>query len=147
MAHSATNLKVSSALDYASGTADRTGTVLDMAGFDGVLMIVKFAAIATGATTSVKAQQGAAANMSDAADLEGSGITVADDDDNQLFVINMYRPAERYVRIYVDKDTSNASGEAAIYVQYGGSGALPRLASVTDALTLESHFGPAEGTA
>ena len=43
------NVKISTALDYASGTADRNGATLDMAGWDGVLMIVKFVTIAAGA--------------------------------------------------------------------------------------------------
>jgi hypothetical protein len=138
--------KITTALDYASGTADRTGAILDMSGFEGVLMIVKFATIAGSAVTSIKAQQGAAVAMGDAADLEGTGITVADDDDDQVFVIDLYRPQERYVRIYVDKDASNATAESAIYVQYGARN-LPVDNNVDDAVTCELHVSPDEGTA
>ncbi|MBU3736563.1 MAG: hypothetical protein FGM62_06250, partial [Methylobacterium sp.] len=63
------NIKISVGLAYASGTADRTGEILDMAGWDGVLVVAQFGAIATGGTNAIKMQQGAAANMSDAADL------------------------------------------------------------------------------
>lgn len=140
------NLKVSSALDYASGTADREGAALDMQGFDGVLMIVKFAAIAAGGTNSIKAQQGAVSTLSDAADLLGTAQAVADDDDNQIYIIDVYRPQERYVRLYVDKDTSNACAESAIYVQYGAKD-LPVVQTVANAVTYELHVSPAEGTA
>lgn len=140
------NIKIVKALDYVDGTADRAGATLDMAGFDGVLMIVKFSAITTGAVTSIKAQQDTDSGMGTAADLLGTGITVADDDDNQIFVIDLYRPLERYVRVYVDKDTSNSVAEEAIYIQYQ---AHERALSgnVTNLVTAEAHLSPAEGTA
>lgn len=139
-------VKIVSALDYASGTADRTGATLDMAGYDGVLMVVKLAAVAAGGTNSIKAQQGAASNLSDAADLEGTKIDIADDDDNQIFVIDLFKPTERYVRLYVDKDTANACAESALYIQYAGR-SQPVTLNVTDLVTGEAHVAPAEGTA
>lgn len=138
--------KITTALDYASGTADRDGAALDMQGYEGVLMIVKFATIAAGATTSIKAQQGAQSDLSDAADLEGTGITVAADDDDQVFVIDLYRPQERYVRLVVDKDGSNAAAESAVYIQYGPRN-RPVDNNVTDEVTYELHVSPDEGTA
>ena len=141
-----TDCKITTALDYVSGTADRTGAIIDMADYRGVLMIVKLAAVAAGGTNSIKAQSGAAANLSDAADLEGTKIVIADDDDNQIFIIDLYEPNERYVRLYVDKDTANACAEAAVYVQYGAR-KRPVSNTVTDAVTFERHMSPAEGTA
>ena len=146
MEHGAYDLKVTTALDYASGTADRTGTILDMKGFEGVLMIVKVAAVAAGGTNSIKAQSGAASNLSDAADLAGTAQAIADDDDNQIFIIDLVKPIERYVRLYVDKDTTNACAESAVYVQYGAR-SKPVVQTVTDAVTYEVHVSPAEGTA
>ena len=146
MANLSNDVKIVSALDYASGTADRTGAVLDMQGFDGVLMVVKLAAVAAGGTNSIKAQQGAAAAMGDAADLVGTAQTIADDDDNQVFMIDVYKPAERYVRLYVDKDTANAMAESAIYIQYGAK-KRPVVQTVANAVTYELHVSPAEGTA
>jgi hypothetical protein len=139
--------KIVSALDYASGTADRTGAALDTLGWGGVLTIVKLAAVAASGTNSIKMQQGAAANLSDAADLTGTSIAIADDDDNQIFVIDLVRPQERYVRVYVDKDTSNACAESAIYILYRNLGDTLSTIAVTDAVTYERHVSPAEGTA
>lgn len=139
-------VKVTSALDYASGSADRNGATLDMSGYEGVLMIVKFAAVATGATVSIKAQQGQASNLSDAADLAGTAITVADDDDNQIFMIDVYQPQERYVRVVIDNDATNASAQSAVYVRYGAR-TLPQTNNVTDAVTTETWVSPSEGTA
>lgn len=136
--------KLSVGLAYASGTADRTGAVLDMQGWDGVLMIFQFATIAAGGTNSIKAQQGAASNLSDAADLAGTAQTVADDYDGKIKYIDVYQPRERYVRAYVDKDTSNACAETVTYIQYRGQ-TLPSTHS-TD-VAGESFVAPAEGTA
>ena len=141
-----TELQIKSALDYASASADRNGATLDMFGFRGVLMCVKFAAIATGAVTKIKAQQGADSGLSDAADIAGTGITVADDDDNQTFIIDLYEPVERYVRVVVDKDAVNATAEVAWYIQYGAT-ARPTTPTIADAVTYERHMSPAEGTA
>jgi hypothetical protein len=138
------DVKISSALDYASGTAARTGAILDMNGYTGVLMIVKFAAITGSAVSCIKAQSGAESNLSDAADLEGCAVEVADNDDNQLFVLDIYEPNERYVRVAVDKDASHATAESAIYVQYGARN-RPVENTVADALTYERHMSPAEG--
>lgn len=137
---------ITSALDYASGTADRTGAILDMKGYEGVLMIVKLADVATGGTNSIKAQQDSAVGGGTMADLEGTKIVIADSDDNQIFVIDVFRPAKRYVRLYVDKDTSNAMAESAVYVQYDAR-SLPVTVNVTDKVTGEAHVSPAEGTA
>jgi len=139
-------LMVRTALDYASGTATRNGAVFDMQGFEGVMMVVKFATIAASATTSIKAQQGAASDLSDAADLEGTKIPVADDDDNQIFIIDLYRPQERYVRVVVSKDGSHAAAEDAIYIGYGAHN-KPVALTLANEVTYELHVSPDEGTA
>jgi len=136
------NVKITEALAYASGTADRNGATLDMKGYGGVLMGVHSAAIATGATYGIKAQQGATGDLSDAADLEGTSITIADSDDDTIHWIDV-KPTERYCRVVVDKDAANACAESAIYIQYGPYGvSVP----ITDA-DGETHFEPDEGTA
>lgn len=142
-------VKVSTAITPAAGvagTADINGTILDMQNYEGVLMMCRLGVITANAATSVKAQQGAESNLSDAADLEATGITVADDDDNQLFVIDLYRPTERYVRLVVDRATENAVVAEAHYVQYGPR-KRPVTNTVADLVTYELHVSPDEGTA
>jgi len=144
------SVKVSTAVTPTAGaaaTTDIEGTTLDMANFEGVLMLVRMGEITGSAVTSIKAQQGAESDLSDAADLEGTGITIADDDDGQIFMIDLYRPAERYVRLYVDRATQNAVVASAEYLQYGGPKKKPVDNNVTDASTVELHVSPAEGTA
>ena len=134
---------MTAALAYASGTASRNGATLDMSGWDGVLMIVHHATLATDAVGDIHAEQGAASNLSDAADLEGTAIVVADDDDDQVWCIDLYRPKERYVRLVVTKDASHAQAESAIYIQYCGK-KLPVSSAGFD--EYELHVSPAEGT-
>ena len=136
--------KITPALAYASGTADRNGATLDMQGFDGVLVVVHHAAIAAGATYKIKAQQGAASNLSDAADLAGTSQTIADDEDDSVSYIDIFQPRERYVRLVVDNDTSNATAQTAVYIQYK-AGTEPT--THADDVAGEVFVGPAEGTA
>jgi len=140
------NVQIRTALDHAEGSADRNGAEFDMQGFEGVLMVVKFGDIAGSATTTIKAQQDTATGMGSAADLEGTGISVADDDDNQIFIIDLYRPQERFVRVVVDKDASHNTEEMAFYVGYGAH-KLPVTQTLADEVTYELHVSPDEGTA
>ncbi len=139
-------VNIRSALDYASGSADRDGAVLDMQGGHSVLAVVKFATIAAGAVTTIKMQQGDQANLSDAVDLEGTGLSVAADDDNQVFWSDLYLPTKRYVRLYIDKDGSNATAEMAFYIQYGPK-VKPCDNNIADTITGELHVSPDAGTA
>lgn len=141
------NVKISTAITPtagAAGTTDISGTTLDMLGFDGVLIVVRFGTITSGAVTSIKAQQGAASDLSDAADLAGTGQNIADTDDDKTFYIDLYRPAERYVRVVVDRGVQNAAVASAEYFQYGAKEApVSHGADVSG----ELHVSPAEGTA
>lgn len=129
-----------------AGTSNVNGNAVDMAGWDGVAFIATFGTITAGAVTSVKAQQAQNSNVSDAADLIGTGITVADDDDNQAAIIDIYRPQERYVRPVVVRGTQNAVIDGVLAIQYKG-----RVSPVThDSATVisaEYHDSPVEGTA
>lgn len=139
--------KLTTALDYASASADRNGAGLDMRGYAGVRAIVKFAAIAAGAVTSIKLQQSDDDGGSDAySDIEGSAMTVAADDDDQIFATTLVNPQKRYVRVVVDKDASNATAEMAIYEQFRPE-RWPTTPDLTDEVTTEHLHSPDEGTA
>lgn len=129
----------------AAGTSAINGSTIDMANFEGVGFLIQLGAIVAGAVTSVKVQQGAAANMSDAADLEGTGYTIADSDDEKVLFINVHKPRERYVRVVVSRGTQDATIAGASALQYGPR-TLP-VASHGATVLSESHVSPAEGTA
>lgn len=141
-----TTVSVSRVMDaQAAGATNVNGTVLDMANWDGVILVALFGAIVSGAATSFKVQQGQQSNLSDAADLAGSSITVADTDDNKVLVSDIYRPQERYLRPVVLRATQNATIDGVIAIRYKGR----KAPSVLDATVLaaEYHQSPAEGTA
>ena len=135
------HVKITSALTYASGTASRNGDTLDMSGWDGVLGIVTMGTIAASAVGDVHWEQGA--TTTPATDLEGTAIVSAADDDDQVWVLDLYRPTKRYVRLVVTKDASNAMAESAVYIQYSGH-KLPVEDMGAD--EYELHCSPDEGT-
>jgi len=132
----------------AAGTTDITPSAgIDMQNFEGCLFQVLFGAITAGAATSIKVQQSDDDGVADAySDLEGTSVTVADDDDNQIFWVDVYRPQKRYLKLIVDRGTQNAVLDGIVAMQYG-----PRkLPTTHDATTVgggELHASPDEGTA
>jgi len=134
----------------AAGSTDISDmVVVDTQGFEGCRFVIRFGTITANAVTSVKVKQGAAASSATAltsgADLEGTQITVADDGDDSLYIIDVYRPRERYLQLYVDRATQNAEVDFAIAELYGAR-KLP-VTKHDDVASQELHASPAEGTA
>jgi len=92
----------------AAGATDITGTVIDTAGFEGVAFIAQLGAIVSGAVTSIKVQECATSNGT-FTDVTGATLTIADTDDEDIKVIDYHRPTQRYVLLYVDRATQNAT--------------------------------------
>jgi hypothetical protein len=143
-------------LSYASGTADVTSKVIDTKGFDSVAIVFHAATIATGAVTDIYLQEADAASDADTltsgANLAGSSITVADDDDNQAFVIEVNKPLKRFLQLVVNKDATNAVGASAIAYLYNADAAPTTHAEGTGTsggsavVTVEAHLSPIAGT-
>jgi hypothetical protein len=146
MMNLAQNVKITRALNaVAAGQTVQNGAVIDMANFEGVVFLAAFGALDAGAVTGLKVQQGLQANLSDAADLAGAALAIADTADNKLLVLDVFRPAERYVRAVVTRGAADAVIDGVIAIQYG-----PRVLPVTQDATvagIETHVSPAEGTA
>lgn len=130
----------------AAGTSDQTSSSVDMQGWDGVMFITAFGTITTGAVTSVKLVQDTASNLGSAADLAGTAQTVADDDDNQVVIHDIYRPQERYVGVVVDRGTQNAVIDGITAIQYKGR-KQPTTHDSTTVIGCETYNSPSEGTA
>lgn len=140
--------RVISATEGAAASTDLASGIINMAGWDGVLFLISMGAITSGAVTTVKAQQDTAAAMGTAADLLGTSIAIAADDDDELFGLDIYKPLEQYVRVYFDRATQNAVISSVIAVQYKGAKApIAQVAGASGGITLECHVSPAEGTA
>jgi hypothetical protein len=141
------NDKISIAITSADGvaaTTDIEGEILDMSTYEGVLMAISFGVITGSAVTSIKAQESDLANMSDAVDLIGTGQTIADDDDEKTFYIEIYKPLKRYIRLYVVRGTQNAVVASATYIQ---TEAKKKPVTHGTGVEGELHISPIAGTA
>jgi len=139
--------RIETAIAPSAGTAattDINGSVHDLTGAAGALFIVRMGAITAGAVTSIKVQHGDASDLSDAADIEGTAQTVADDDDEEIFVVDLSRPRKRYARIVVDRGTQNAVVASAEAIIYGVNNAPVTQPTGTN---VETHVGKGSGTA
>jgi len=113
--------------------------VIDMQGFEGVVFVGSIGTANAG--NYAKVQQGAQSDLSDAADLEGTKVVPGDDGDS--FLIDVYRPKERYVRCVVTRGASTTTGD--IYAILYGATKYP--VTQGDTIDAETHVSPDEGTA
>lgn len=125
----------------ATGTTEITSDIVDMSGYEGVVF---FTAIATAnAGNYIKGQQGAAANLSDVTDLEGTKVVAASD--AQVVWLDIHKPQERYLRASVIRGATTVVGE--IYaLRYGGR-VKPSDNDIASLIIGELHISPDEGTA
>lgn len=141
------NVKITRVMNaVAAGTSVQNSSVIDMAGYDGVLFVLALGTLTATAVTGLKAQQGQVSNLSDAADLAGSLVSVPDTASNKIALLDVARPQERYVRAVVNRATANAVIDSVIAIQYKGD----RRPSIHDATTVASSKNlqsPDEGTA
>ena len=141
------NVKVTRVITaQAAGTSAVNGTVLDMQGFDGVVFVASFGALTATQVTSLKAQDGATSNLSDAADLAGS-LTgpLADADGNRSLVLEICKPAKRYIRPVINRATANAVIDSVVAIQYSAS--KSPTTNDTTVAAAKLRVSPANGTA
>ncbi len=128
----------------ADGTGTQSSTILDMQGYEGVMFIWKLDDVDDTAVLTLQAQQDELNAAGGMATLTGTatftaGATDADDD---CLVLDVYRPAKRYVRAQGVIATANAKTAGIIAIQYGA-----RKAPVTQSSTVvasNSIFGADE---
>ena len=129
----------------AAGTTAVNSTGVDMQGYEGVVFLVSAGVIVAGGVQSINAAQGDTLGGT-YDDLAGSKVTIADDDDDQLFAVEIVRPVDRFVRLEIARATQNSAFGPIYAFRYGAS-KKPVSNNVTDAITSEIHASPAEGTA
>jgi len=126
-----------------AGATALTGSTIDTANAEGVAFVVRFGAIVSGAVTSIKAQHSATTTSGDFVDIAGTNQTVADTDDEGIFVIDIKAPTKRYVRLVVSRATQNATVSASALVY--GQRAMPF--SQPSGTVVKLLGSPASGTA
>lgn len=126
----------------AAGTSDSNSTAVDMAGFNSVAFAVCLGAIVSGGVQSVKVQQ--SDDNSTFADLAASEYDVADTDDNGVVLVEVVRPAKRYVRVVTKRATQNTTIDRVLAILSNATGPLPLTVTTLGNLVLVT---PEEGTA
>ena len=126
-----------------AGAADIESAEVDCKGYEGVCFVTTVGVITAGGVQQLRAQQSDVSG-SGYADLVGTAVTIADDDDGQTFWLEIHRPRERYLRVIVDRATQNAVVGEIYAILYGGDG--PQVNNVANTITGEIHLSPAEGT-
>jgi len=101
----------------AAAQTDVTSSAIDTKRFEGCLFIVAMGAITGGAVTSAYVAQCDTSGGS-YTELDGTRLTIADDDDNQVFLMDIKQPTERYLKCVVDRATQDAVVDGIIAVQY-----------------------------
>lgn len=106
----------------AAAQTEIDSSIIDMAGFDGVLFLFLFNTIVDGSVVTCKAQQNTANSTSGMADITGasSGFTSASNSNTVLWV-DVYRPSQEFVRAVVLRTTQNATLDGIIAIQYNGT--------------------------
>lgn len=109
----------------AASNTDSNSDILDMSGFDGVLFIAPVTDSADTGVATLKVEQNSANSDSGMTALTGAAATAtsaADDDlNNQLLIVDVYRPTERYVQAVRTSATANIAFGNVIAIQYAGS--------------------------
>ncbi len=131
----------------AGTTAITPSSGIDMKGFDSCLFLASFGAIVSGAATSVKVQQSSDDGVADGySDLEGTSVTVADDDDNQVVAVEVVKPQKRYLKMIVSRATQNATLDGIVAI-LSGAKHVPTTHDSATVVGSETHVSPNEGTA
>lgn len=136
------NVKIIKIFDeVTAATSASNGTTIDTAGAEGVIFTTIFGTSA--ANNGLKAQQGAASDMSDAADLASTQVLL--DGTETTACLQIHKPTERYVRAVAVRGTSTTI-PGGVAILYGLKTEPFDNDSQTD-VAAESHVSPAEGTA
>jgi hypothetical protein len=131
-------------------TTPQTSTAVDMAGFQGVRFIVLLGVGSASSIGQVKATQADTAAGSPVAftDIAGSAGTAftPTTDDNKVWILDIYRPARRFVKCVVIRGVGNTVIDGIIAEQYGPT-KLPKTDDTTTVLGRSLLVSPADGTA
>lgn len=118
-----------------------TSDAVDTQGFEGVMFVGSIATANAG--NFAKVQQSSDDGSADAyADLEGTKNVPGDDADS--FLIDIFRPRERYLKCLIVRGGTNTATGDVYAILYGPRKKPPTHGSTIDA---ETHASPAEGTA
>lgn len=108
-----------------AGTSDLDGTVIDMSqdgGYDGVCFVAQLGDVTSTSVLELQGQGSAAADGSSPSTEATTGTKTAGatDCDNKFLVLDLSRPANRYVFSRVKRGTANAVVNSVLAILYKG---------------------------
>jgi len=115
------NFKITRVLEaQADGTGTQSSDILDMSGFEGVVFIAKFDDVDNTSVLTLQAQQNTVNSATGMATLSGNATytAAAADADDDMLVLEVFKPQERYLRAQVVIATANATNAGVIAIQY-----------------------------
>lgn len=121
--------------------ANTLSSGVDMQGYDRVRFIYDLGAVVNGGTLSTWAVESDESNLGNSVNLSwdnnGSNAlisltNVANTGNNNVYVLDIYRPTKRYVGVYVDAVSQNITSLSVIAEQFRGSGVVPPASAATE---------------
>lgn len=125
----------------AAGTSAVTSSIVDTAGYLGVVFVTSLST--ANATNTLKVQQHTANQTTGMADVTGTSIASGTTDED--IIIEVHKPQERYLQVVVARGASTTC-ESVWACLYGGDGQLDGN-SVSGTQIAELHVSPEDGTA
>jgi hypothetical protein len=114
-----------------SSTSNVNGTAVDMQGWDGCMFVFQIGTVASGGTYDARIVSSANANMSGATNIANAALVqVTSATPNASFIIDVYRPSDRYLRSATQPATA-AVLHTSTSIRYRRTGILPPTASAT----------------
>lgn len=130
----------------AAGVTTITPSGLDCSGCDHVRFVVQWGAITATGVQSAEIHQSSDDGAVDTyTAIAGTNVSVADDDDNKLTVIDIINPREAWLKCVINRATANSEVNGIIAIQ--DMGAAPSTMIAGDVQGYEKHIYAAEGAA
>ncbi len=110
--------------DAVAATTTVTSSVLDMAGFDGVMFIALVGDVTSTSVITLTAKENTANSTSSPTPTSVSGGATgaftadATSADNGVFIVDVIRPSKRYVYCTLARGTANAVVDGILAIQY-----------------------------
>lgn len=114
-----------------AGTTEQKSSVLDMQGFDSVAFFLSLGTVSAGSVMTATIKSNTANSTSSPTPVTETGATATATDSggatsNGWFLLDLFRPLNRYVFLDFTRTTANAAINCAIAIQYN-SKAMPPL--------------------
>jgi hypothetical protein len=104
----------------AAGKATTVGEIIDTAGFQAACFIYKLGTVVDAAAITLKIYSGTDSTVSDVAEMSGASAVIASasSDSEQMLVVDVIKPRERYLRPTIVTADQNVEIDSAICILY-----------------------------